>query len=71
MQQGVEALPGHLDRHRRGRRLVVALMHEEVAILADLGDIVPNVRRDRPPLLDAGRPIDQVPRPDLVIGITR
>ena len=53
-----------------GRRPVIPLVHQVVAILADLGDIVPDVRRDRPPLLDAGRPIDQVPRPDLVIGIS-
>jgi hypothetical protein len=36
MQQGVEALPGDLNRYRSGRRLLIALVHQEVSILANL-----------------------------------
>ncbi len=58
MQQSVEALTGHLDRYRSGRRLVVALMYEEVAILADIVDVISDVRRDCPALPDASRSIN-------------
>jgi len=71
VQQGVEARPGHLNRYRSGRRLVVALVHQEVPILTDFVDVIPDVRRDRPALLDASRPINEVSRTDPVVGIPR
>jgi hypothetical protein len=71
VQQRVEALSRHLDRYRGGRRLVVALVHQVIAILADFVDFIPDVLRDRPSLFDSSRPINEVSSPDQVVWVAR
>jgi hypothetical protein len=68
VQQGAEALPGRLNRNRCGGHLVIALVHQEDAIRTDFVDAIPDVRRDRSALFDAGRPFNQVYRTDLSSG---
>src|SRR5436305_1666385 len=71
VQQRVEALPGRLDRYRSGRRRVVPLVHQEIAILSDFVDVITDIRRYRSALLDTGRPINKVSGTNRVVAVSR